>query len=284
MKRILIFGKNGQVGWELQRTLMAQGHVTAVDRNQVDLTNPDAIVALMRTLKPQIVVNAAAYTAVDKAETEIELTNAVNGKAPGIMAEEAKKLDALFVHYSTDYVFDGKGNLPYREEDIKAPCNAYGHSKLMGEQAVQAVGGKFLILRTSWVYGMRGKNFLLTMLRLAKERPQLRVVDDQVGSPTWSRLIAQTTSVLLPQARERSGVYHLTSKGQTSWAEFAKKIFELQTGTNKIPEVVSIATHEYPTPAVRPAYSVLATEKLERDFNLHLPNWDDVLKCCVDSN
>lgn len=283
MKKILVTGKNGQVGWELQRTLAPLGQLIAIDQEILDLANPDAIIAMVRDLKPDIIVNPAAYTAVDKAESERTLAMKINADAPRIFAEEAKRLGATFVHYSTDYVFDGT-KTPYHEEDKTGPLNVYGESKLAGEKAVQAVGGQFLILRTSWVYGARGKNFLLTMLKLAAERHELKIVNDQIGAPTWSRLLAQATAHLLARCQQGPyGLYHVTNGGATSWQGFAEKIFELasQQPPFRRPNVIGIPTKEYPTPAKRPAYSILSNAKVADHFGLMMPAWDEALARCM---
>lgn len=286
--KIVITGKNGQVGWELQRALMPLGNVVALDRQAMDLSDPDSVKKAVQDLKPDIIVNAAAYTAVDKAEEERQLAMQINGIAPGILAEEARKLNALLVHYSTDYVFDGTKKTPYVETDATAPVNYYGESKLAGEQAIQAAGGDYLILRTSWVYGMRGKNFLLTMLRLMKERETLSVIDDQHGTPTWSRLIVEVTSQIIGQSiRQRelfeSGLYHLTSTGETTWHGFAEKIAGLgnEQYSLKIRDIEKITTSQYPTPAKRPLNSVISTQKLSDKFSLSLPGWDEALTLCM---
>lgn len=280
MKRILLLGKNGQIGWELERSLPALSHVVACDRSQADLSDLKSVVKIVREINPEIIVNAAAYTAVDKAEQDEALAMQVNGKAPGVLAEEAKRLGAILVHYSTDYVFDGRSSKPYVEEDITNPLNAYGRSKLAGEKAIQSVGGKSLIFRTSWVYGLRGNNFLLTMLRLAKEREELRIVNDQIGAPTWCKSIAETTTAVLKLCLEKRevefGLYHLSSAGKTSWHDFAKAIFE-QYPPPKVPRIVGISSSEYVSPAKRPAYSVLSNEKLKKTFSITLPDWKDVL-------
>lgn len=286
--KILLTGKNGQVGWELQRTLATLGEVVAVDRQALDLANPDAIRALIREVKPALIVNPAAYTAVDKAESEPELAMAVNGIAPGIMAEEAKKLGAAMVHYSTDYVFDGSKISPYKENDLPNPGNVYGKTKLAGEQAVQAAGIPYLILRTSWVYGPRGKNFLLTMLRLAQERDELKIVDDQIGAPTSSRMIAEATAQILAQCSSsfanHAGLYHLTAAGQTSWHGFAAAILESRaqaTGATG-PRLMPIPTSAYPLPALRPMYSVMANDNLQRAFGVAIPSWQGGLSLCME--
>ena len=230
MVRILIPGRTGQVGWELQSALAPLGTVIALDRSRMDLANPDSIRRAIRDANPEIIVNAAAYTHVDKAESEPDLAMQVNGVAPGIMAEEAKRLGAILVHYSTDYVFDGEFDRPYVEDDKPNPVNAYGKSKLAGELAVAAVGGRYLILRSSWVYSARGSNFVLTVLRLAREKPELAMVDDQTGSPTWARALAEATADLL-RRKDRilghSGVYHLAASGHASRYEFANEIIRI---------------------------------------------------------
>jgi dTDP-4-dehydrorhamnose reductase len=284
MKKILIIGKNGQVGCELQRTLAPLGEIIALDRNAVDLSQPDKIVQVIRENNPSIIVNAAAYTAVDMAEAEPDLTMAINGIAPGIMAEEAKRLGAVLVHYSTDYVFDGRSDKPYHEDAPTCPLNVYGHSKLKGEQLIQTVGGKHFILRTSWVYGARGKNFLLTMLKLAVERDQLKIVSDQVGAPTWSRTIAETTAQVLSQIDNKDdvwGIYNVTAQGQISWYEFATAIFRFYHTHMRHPQVIPIPSSEYPTPARRPAFSVLSHAKIAKTFGLTLPHWQTALKSCL---
>lgn len=274
--KILLTGKNGQVGWELQRALASLGEVIACDRSELDLANPDKIVALVREAKPQIIVNAAAYTAVDKAESEPEPAHAINARAPGILAEEAKKLGALLVHYSTDYVFDGTKTEPYTEEDAPNPISVYGRSKLAGEQAIQSSGCRHLIFRTSWVYGPRGKNFLLTILRLAKERDELRIVSDQIGAPTTSALIADVTAQILRAfSPEKQGLYNLTATGSVSWYGFAQAIVHTAGLTAK---VTPIPTSEYPTPARRPSSSLLNTALLRQRFGIALPSWEDGLK------
>jgi dTDP-4-dehydrorhamnose reductase len=263
--------------------------VASVDFPEIDLTSNDSIRHWVKETSPNVVINAAAYTAVDKAETEYERCLQINGQAPGIMAEEARKLGALLVHYSTDYVFDGTKNSPYIEEDSPNPLSAYGRSKLAGDQAVRQAGGPHLIFRLCWVYGARGQNFMLTMMRLAREREQLRIVHDQFGCPTWSRLIAETTAQALNQVlastnpQAFSGVYHLASAGQTSWHGFAEAIIGLMPAEEKKCKVVdAITTAEYPLPARRPAYSVLSCEKLTRTFGLQLPAWEESLRMVLE--
>jgi dTDP-4-dehydrorhamnose reductase len=288
-RTILVTGVNGQVGYELARTLQGLGTVVAVDRSTLDLSNPDQIRAVVRDVRPALIVNPAAYTAVDKAEQEFDLAMRINGEAPGVLAEEAKKLDAVLIHYSTDYVFDGTKNAPYVEDDSTNPQNVYGKSKLAGEQVIAESGCAHLILRTSWVYGARGRNFLLTMLKLGAERPELRVVADQIGAPTWSNTIATSTSHIVAQGlaanntnwwRERSGVYHLTATGETSWHGFAQAIFDVAMGEEG-PRVVPIGTSDYPVPAKRPANSLMSHRKLTGTFGLSMPDWRDALRLCM---
>ena len=288
MKTILLTGKNGQVGWELQRTLATLGKVVAIDADELDLANASAIRAKVREIRPDIIVNPAAYTAVDKAESELELAQAINAEAPGILAEEAARLNAWMVHYSTDYVFNGNKQGAYIETDEPDPAGVYGATKLAGERAVSQAGGKHLILRTSWVYGARGHNFLLTMLRLGRERDQLRVVDDQIGAPTWCRSLAEVTSQILAQLHMPGyeldesciGTYHLTSAGAVSWCGFADAIFE-QAGQASRPQLTPIPSSEYPTPARRPMNSVLSNDKLHQVFGLRAGDWLDNLKLCM---
>jgi dTDP-4-dehydrorhamnose reductase len=283
--KILLTGASGQVGHELRRSLAGLGDVCAPGRGELDLERPDQLRERVRTLQPQLIVNAAACTAVDRAEAEAETAWRVNAEAPGILAREAARIGAAMIHYSTDYVFDGAKQGAWREDDPPAPLNAYGRSKLAGEQAVAAAGGQHLILRTSWVYGMRGNNFLLTMLRLARERGQVRVVADQFGAPTWSRTIADTTAHVLAQAAgageewwsEHGGLYHLACQGRTSWHGFAEAIME-EAGIAC--DVQAIATFEYPAAARRPQNSVLDCTKLMAHFG-PIPEWRDALRSCL---
>ncbi|MBN3763248.1 dTDP-4-dehydrorhamnose reductase [Burkholderia sp. Ac-20365] len=286
---ILVTGVNGQVGFELARTLQGLGRVVALDRAALDLSDLAQIRATVRELKPSVIVNPAAYTAVDKAETDIDAAMRLNRDAPGVLADEAARSGAVLVHYSTDYVFDGTKGEPYVEDDATNPQNVYGKSKLAGELAIAQSGCAHLILRTSWVYGARGKNFLLTMLKLGVERPELRVVADQIGAPTWSNTIATSTSHILAQGlgandldwwRERSGVYHLTAAGETSWHGFAKAILEIAMG-EKAPTVSPIGTSDYPVPAKRPSNSRMSCGKLTETFGLVLPDWQDALRLCM---
>jgi dTDP-4-dehydrorhamnose reductase len=290
--KILLTGATGQVGWELARTLLPLGEIIAVDRNQADLADLSSLRAIIQNHKPSVIVNPAAYTAVDKAESEQGLAFLVNAEAPGVLAEEANKIGAMLVHYSTDYVFDGSKNSPYTEDDTTNPINIYGQSKLAGEQAIQSVAGDYLILRTSWVYASRGNNFLKTILRLAAEREELKIVADQIGSPTWARLIAESTAHVLQQSvlekRNgcfKSGIYHLTSSGDTSWHGFAQKIVDIVREQGKVElknrAIHPIPTTDYPLPAQRPANSRLSSDRLEQQFGLTLPSWDNALKLCM---
>jgi dTDP-4-dehydrorhamnose reductase len=300
--KILLTGKNGQLGDDLQQILPGLGEVIATDLAQLDLSRAADIRNLIRVVHPNLIVNAAAYTAVDQAEGEEALARAINSEAPAVMAEEAKKIGAALVHYSTDYVFDGAKNSPYGENDLPNPISAYGRTKLAGEQAVRDSGADHLIFRTEWVYSTRGKNFLLTILRLATQHEELRIVRDQLGAPTWSREIAAATVKALQQIcnrtdetaawSKRSGTYHMTAAGETTWYEFTQAILQeaaqssnsaawFQAATNGkdllTRRVVPITAAEYPTAARRPAYSVLSNSKLNRVFGIQLPDWREQL-------
>jgi dTDP-4-dehydrorhamnose reductase len=300
---ILLTGANGQLGYELSRMLPQLGEVTSLDRQELDLSKPEDIRKVIQSVRPNLIVNAAAFTAVDQAELDEAAAQAINAEAPGVMAEEAKKIGAAVVHYSTDFVFDGAKSTPYVEEDPPNPLNIYGKTKLEGELAIQHVGVPHLILRTAWVYATRGQNFLLTVLRLATQREELRIVRDQVGAPTWSREIARGTTEILAQLLSRqgsaggfegaTGVYHMTADGETSRYDFAKAILEaaskyeqaapwFQAATNNLPlltrRVIPIATKEYLAPAPRPAYSVLSNARLARTFHFRLPDWRSQLR------
>jgi len=280
-RAILVTGARGQLGAELAAALARCGRVVAVDRAALDLADPDAIVRTVRDVAPAWIVNAGAYTAVDRAEREPELAYAVNARAPGVLAEEAKRAGAILVHFSTDYVFDGAARTPYDEDAPANPLNVYGASKLAGERAVAASGTSALTLRTSWVYGLRGANFLLTIRRLAAERDELRIVADQTGVPNWCRALAEATAAIVAQGRdavaERAGLYHLCAAGETTWYGFARAI----VGDVPVPRVVPIATAHYPTPARRPAYGVLATSRLRQAFGIELPDWRSLLQRCL---
>jgi dTDP-4-dehydrorhamnose reductase len=281
--RILVTGAGGQLGFELGHWLAACGDVVAVDRPEIDLADPDAIRRGVREIAPRLIVNAAAYTAVDRAETEAELAHALNARAPEVLADEARKSGAALIHYSTDYVFDGAADRPYAEDSPTAPLNVYGATKLAGERAVLGSGADALVLRTSWVYGLRGANFLLTMRRLAAQRDELRIVADQTGTPNWCRELARATARIvadgLPALAARKGLYHLSSTGSTTWFDFARAILGEGVPTRVLP----IATADYPTPARRPRYGVLDTGRFERTFGFGLPPWRDALARCVAS-
>ena len=308
MAKILLFGRSGQIGWELAHRLSSLGELTVLGSTDVDFASPGGIRAAVRAIHPLLIVNAAAYTAVDKAESEPDLARAINAQAPGVLAEEAVRIGSLLVHYSTDYVFDGGKTEPYIESDPANPINVYGRTKLEGEQAIaHAMAGsdaRFLIFRTSWVYGARGTNFLLTMLHLAKERSELRIVDDQVGAPTSSEAIAEATfSVLVRVFAEGStaagtrlqsskeialpafpadwsGIYHLTCSGATSWFGFAEEFLTrtAESSGAQIPRLVPISSAEFPRPARRPANSRLSCELFRETFQVTLPTWQEALQ------
>jgi dTDP-4-dehydrorhamnose reductase len=282
--KILLLGKKGQVGWELQRALAPLGELVGLDRHAIDglsgdLADLDALRTTIRQVKPNVIVNAAAYTAVDKAESEAELALRVNGDASRLMAEEAALLDAWLIHYSTDYVFSGEGSTPWQETDAAAPVNQYGASKLAGERAIIASGCKHLIFRTSWVYGARGNNFVKTMLRLAKDRETLSVIADQVGAPTGADLIADVTALAIRQVLQQpqlSGLYHLAASGEVSWHGYASHVIAFAQANGEqlaVTAINPIDTTAYPTPARRPLNSRLNTQKLRDNFSLHLPDW-----------
>lgn len=294
--RLLVLGGNGQVGHELRRALAPLGEVVATTRSgtlpdgspceRVDFDAPATLPGLVERIAPDIAINAAAYTAVDKAETDIEAAFRANAEAPGALARACAARGIPFVHYSTDYVFDGQGTRPCREDDPVAPLGVYGASKRAGEVAVIDVGGRHLIFRTAWVYGSHGHNFMRTMLRLGAERDRLRVVADQVGTPTPAALVADVTARILAQSNDASGVWHLTATGSTSWHGFAEAIFDAAQARGLLarrPEVDAITTAEYPTPARRPAYSCLDTGKLARDFGVVLPDWQAALGTVLDA-
>ncbi|MZH02510.1 MAG: dTDP-4-dehydrorhamnose reductase [Nitrospinae bacterium] len=290
--KILLTGKNGQVGWELNRSLSSLGAIFAMDRNDMDLSKPETLGPIIQDIRPDIIINAAAYTAVDKAESEPELAMTVNGVAPRVIAEESKKVGASMIHYSTDYVFDGKALQPYKEEDSTSPLSVYGKSKLAGEQAVAQTGIPHIILRTGWVYSLRGGNFLLTMQKLAQTNKQIKVVGDQTGAPTWARAISEGTVYILkqslkgsttnPSTLSHSGIFHMTCGGETSWFGFAKKILEISK-LIECTKVISIPTIEYPTPAVRPRFSLLSNRKLQQVFHYEMPTWQNALQECLNS-
>lgn len=290
---ILLLGGSGQIGWELARTLLPLGTVTALDRADADLASQEQLLAVIRALRPQVIVNAAAYTAVDRAESESATAFAINAEAPGFLAAQAQRTGALFVHYSTDYVFDGAARRPYLEDDPCHPLNVYGQSKLAGERAVTAAGGDSLILRTSWVYGARGHNFLRTVLRLAAEREELRVVDDTSGTPTWSRWIAEASAHMVRMALERraagrfhSGLYHMACAGSTSWNGFAHAVVgqyrELYPeAALRVRAITPLASAEYPLPATRPLNSRLDCSKLAAEYGIAGVEWQQALRFCL---
>jgi dTDP-4-dehydrorhamnose reductase len=304
---ILLTGKNGQVGEELLRVLPRLGNLTALGRQELDLSRPEDVRRIIREVRPNLIVNAAAYTAVDQAERDEAAARAINADAPAVMAEEAKRIGATLVHYSTDYVFDGSKKSPYGETDPTNPLNVYGQTKLEGEEAIRNSGVAHLIFRTSWVYATRGKNFLLTILRLATQREELRIVQDQTGAPTWSREIASATSRILAQQLQenggssfqgRTGTYHMTASGETTWYDFARAILEESSGTPQTASwfaaatngralvtrrVVPITTEEFPTPASRPLYSVLSNSLLTKTFGVALPNWREQMNATFTS-
>lgn len=286
--KILLTGIHGQLGYELQRSLQGLGELVALDRQALDLSDLSQVKEVVQTVKPGLIVNPAAYTAVDKAESESELAYTINAHAVEVMAQEAKKLGAAILHYSTDYVYDGSKSKPYVETDATNPLGVYGASKLAGEEAIRAAGVSHLIFRTSWVYGMRGKNFLLTMLRLMAERDELNVVNDQIGAPTWARSIADATAHILAQAvanesadwwQQRSGTYHLTAQGSTSWHGFTAAIMALQASEKQV-KLNPISSAQYPTPAKRPANSRLDCSKFLHSF-CGLPDWQQALALCM---
>ena len=286
--KILLTGKTGQVGGELNNILKDIGELVSVGREHLDLSKITSIEPAILDIQPDIIINAAGYTAVDKAEEESELAMTVNGIAPGGLAKAAKKIEASLIHYSTDYVFDGRSDTPYREEDITCPLSIYGKSKLAGEKNIAEAGIPYLILRTSWVYSLQGKSFLRTIKKLAEEKDTLRIVDDQIGAPTWAGSIALATRKILKQYLRDgsdpslSGIFHLTCQGKSSWYDFAKEILNISS-TSQNTQLLPIPTSEYPTAATRPLYSLLSNDKLEKVFGLKMPHWNDALKDCMHS-
>lgn len=284
--KVLINGRHGQVSHELQRRLGAVGELIVLGRDQLDLAQPDQIRRQVQNIRPDLIINAAAHTAVDLAESEPQAAFAINAVAPGVLAEEALVLDIPLIHYSTDYVFDGMKAGPYTEDDTPNPLGVYGKSKLAGEQAIRDVQGKHLILRTSWVYSTHGRNFLLTMQRLLQEKPELRVVADQIGAPTWAGTIANSTLALIErwQANEVAdwGTYHLTTQGETSWLGFAQAIGEaLRQQGKPCARLIAIPSSDYPTPAARPLNSRLDCSRLQRDWGVSQPDWQTALRECL---
>ena len=285
--KVALFGRNGQLGSDLLAMLGDSMEVRAYGRNEVDLADGARLRETLLRQEPRIIINAAAYTAVDQAESDADTAGRINGEAPAVMARVAAELGALLIHFSTDYVFDGTAHEPYTEDSPTAPLGVYGKTKLAGEEAVRAVAGAYLIVRTAWLYSNHGRNFLKTMLRLADERDELRVVDDQIGSPTYARLVAEASVQMISAMgdgegfrAERSGVYHMTCQGSVSWHGFAQRIIELSSRAARV-RVTPISTAQYPTPARRPAYSVLSCDKLERSFGIRLPDWEVALRRCL---
>ncbi len=291
--RILLLGNTGQLGWELQRTLATLGPVRGLDYPEIDLTDEGSVPALLRDLRPEVVVNAAAYTAVDRAESERETAFALNASAPRLLAEEAARVGALLIHYSTDYVFDGMKGAPYTEEDSPAPLNVYGESKLAGEKAVLKAGGAALVFRTAWVYSLRRPSFVTKVLNWAQKNPRLRIVDDQVSNPTWARALAEASAQVLAQAlsagdayawaRERAGLYHLAGSGYASRLAWAREIISLG-GLENPPLVEAAKSVEFPTPAQRPLFSALDCSKFETTFGLYLPPWREALRLAMENS
>jgi len=289
--RLLVTGANGQVGWERRQSLAPLGEVIALDRAACDLARPAEAARILRAATPDIIVNAAAYTAVDRAEQEEELATLINGTAVGEIAEAARQLGALLIHYSTDYVFDGRKDAPYAEDDVPHPISAYGRSKLAGERAIAQCGGRYLIVRTSWIYAARGHNFLKTVLRLARERDELRIVDDQIGAPTWARDLAAATAVMSKQARQEiardgfeSGLFHVTGSGATSWFVFAQAVVKQAEQYGLLArksKIVPIASSEYPVAATRPKNSRLSGARARHRFQIALPEWEQSLAVCM---
>jgi dTDP-4-dehydrorhamnose reductase len=290
-RRILLIGADGQVGWELRRALAPLGRIIAASLDgargpRVDLSDRRSLLALVQESEPHAVVNAAAYTAVDKAESEPELAHRINAEAPGMLGSLIRERGVPVLHYSTDFVFSGNSGRPYREDDEPGPLNVYGETKLGGERSLLASGANAIVLRTSWVYGVRGSNFLLTMLRLFGEKEELRIVDDQIGAPTWSRMLAEVTAQILYRvlggdldAERVKGVYHATNGGEISWYDFARTILEV---SGRRCNLLPIPTSEYPAPAKRPAYSVLDNAKLRETFGLTMPDWESSLRQCLE--
>lgn len=281
--RLLLFGRRGQLGTELVQALSPKEDIVALSHNEVDLTDQDAVRQAIRAAEPEVILNAAAYTAVDRAESEPGLALAVNARAPAAMAEEAHRLNTWLIHFSTDYVFDGSSDEPWTEEAPTRPLNEYGRSKLAGERAIAATGCRHLIFRTSWVYAAHGNNFLRTVLRLAAQRPSLTVVEDQVGAPTSATELARAISAILTEIRASNtpapdpGIYHMTCGGSTSWFGFASAIFDRVKGRFAVPALIPVPSEQYPTPAARPRNSVLNCDKLERVFGIRLPGWEAAL-------
>jgi dTDP-4-dehydrorhamnose reductase len=284
-KKILLTGATGQVGWELSRALAPLGGLITPDSTEFNLAEPESLRKNIREWKPDIIVNPAAYTAVDQAEREHDLVFRVNADSPKVLAEEAERLNIPMIHYSTDYVFDGEKGEPYRESDETRPLNIYGESKLQGEMAIQNIVEQHIILRTSWIYSLRGSNFLTTMLRLFKEKDEISVVNDQIGAPTWSRMVAEVTSIIMSQLHQKEngwGLYHLSASGESSWYHFVKEIKRVEDEKRKF-SINAISSEQYVTAATRPKNSLLNSRKLSQQWNVKLPGWDVSLKQCLES-
>jgi len=289
--KILLFGKNGQLGWEAQRTLAPLGEVVSLGSQDLDITRLDELARIIQHIRPDVIFNASAYTAVDKAESEPDLAMLINAKAPGVMAEEARKLNAVLIHYSTDYVFDGKKGAPYIETDPTNPLNVYGQSKLAGEQAIGQVGGAYVILRTSWVYSLRGDGFVSKVLSWARKQETLKIVSDQIGSPTWARMLAEIASMMLAHSQfdtqsyfsERSGIYHLGGSGSISRLDFTRAILSLdpRIGEHVVKRLVPALTSDFPAPAHRPLKTPLDCSQFEHVFGLRLPFWEEGLRLAL---
>ena len=291
--RILLLGKNGQLGWELQRTLSPLGELIALDWPEIDFTQPETLRNLIRSIRPQVIINAAAYTAVDRAETEVEKCQAINTEAPAVLADEARQQQAALIHFSTDYVFDGNKGDVYTEEDAPAPLNTYGETKLMGEQKVQQLGEAYWVFRTSWVYSSRRESFVSKVLEWSRQKKSLKVVQDQVGGPTWCRMLAEVTTLALAQGRqdpfgwvkETAGLYHLSGSGYGSRLEWAQEILKLDPHPNEqmVEEILPAKTSEFPTPARRPLYTPMNCARFEQTFHLSLPDWKRALKLMMEA-
>ena len=289
--KIVLFGRSGQLGWEFERSLAVLGEVIALDRKELDISDLQAVQKALRETKPDLIVNASAYTDVDRAEQEPELAMNVNALAPGVMAEVSRTLGAVLIHFSTDYVFDGRGNTPYTENALTSPLNVYGKSKLMGEENIGQAGDAYLILRTSWVYSLRGNSFVNKVLGWARKNRTLKIVDDQVSSPTWARMLAEITSLLIAQNRvnlhdrihEQCGIYHLAGKGYTSRYEWAKQILanDPQRAEQTVQVIEPGRSEDFPTPATRPLFSALDCTHFEKTFGLQLPSWSSTLKLAM---
>lgn len=290
--QILLLGINGQLGWELRRALATLGQVTALDYPQIDLTRPEQARRVIKRIKPQVIINATAYTSVDGAESEAEVALAINRDAPGIIAEEAKALGAVFIHYSTDYVYDGTKSEPYVETDLPNPVNTYGQSKLAGEQEITQIGGTYLILRTSWLYSLRGETFVNKVLKWSRQYETLRIVEDQVGSPTWCRMLAEATAQVLAMGgvelvgwlADRRGLYHLAGDGYVCRYGWAQEILKYNPNPQEqvTRQVLPSLTSEFPTPAKRPLFSALNCDRFYKTFGIRLPDWRDALRLALD--